>query len=335
MDLALRILQGVAIVVVMAAAAVWLAHDVDLDQVTRTLGSARPTPLLGVFGLLLVNHLARSLRIGALVDAPVAAWDLVRISAVAFFAIQLLPLRLGELVRPQLLVRHGVPFGEGLAATAVDRTLDIVALLTAIALVAWFAPLPDGALEVGGVDVVDAAERASLVVVALTMGGLLGLAIFGPSIQKVVASLPLVGTLAAQLVGRITESLRRLAESPHSAVAATAWTGLSWTTTIALVWLAMQAFDGLPGSWTTSLVLWTAIVCAIVVLPTPGSFGPFEAAGVATLAVFGTAPDTAKAFVVVLHTSIFTFGLAIAAISMVTLRLNPRDLFANDQSAPR
>ncbi|MEO0602636.1 MAG: lysylphosphatidylglycerol synthase domain-containing protein, partial [Myxococcota bacterium] len=104
----LRVAQIAFLVVLVFASAWWLVADLDWATVRDTLASANPGYLLGVVGLLVVNHVARSLRIRALVRAPVAAWDLLRISAVSFLAIQVLPLRLGEFVRPQLLVGQGV-----------------------------------------------------------------------------------------------------------------------------------------------------------------------------------------------------------------------------------
>ncbi|MEM6925686.1 MAG: lysylphosphatidylglycerol synthase domain-containing protein, partial [Myxococcota bacterium] len=159
----LRAAQIVFLVGLVLASAWWLVADLDWATVRDTLASTHPGYLLGVCGLLAINHVARSLRLQALVRAPVAAWDLLRISAVSFLAIQVLPLRLGEFVRPQLLVRHGVSFGEGVGAVAVDRILDVLMLLGFLALVAFAVPLPAGAIEVGGVDLVAAGQRAGAV----------------------------------------------------------------------------------------------------------------------------------------------------------------------------
>jgi len=335
----LRIVQIAVVVVVMVAATYWLVQDLDWVTIGHTLGSARPLVLLGVVGLLLVNHVARSLRLRPLVGVPIGGWDLVRLSAVSFLAIQVLPLRLGELLRPQLLLRYGVPFGEGLGAIAVDRILDVWMLLGLMGLVAFVVPLPTGAIEVGGVDVVAAGQRASAALVVLGTGGFVALAVAGRRLQQLVARIPVVGGTSAILVGGVVESLRRLAREPRSALVAVGWSVLSWCTTVLIVWLALHAFDGLPTALAASMVLWTAIACAMSVLPTPGFFGPFEAAGVAALAVFGADPVIAKAFVLFFHVLLLAFAFAIALLSMISLRLSLSDLRPRldpaDQSTPR
>ncbi|MEM6931104.1 MAG: lysylphosphatidylglycerol synthase domain-containing protein, partial [Myxococcota bacterium] len=141
-----------------------------------------------------------------------------------------------------------------------------------------------------------------------------------------------------RLVGGVVASLQRLAREPRATLVAVGWTTLSWSSTIALVWLAQQAFPGVPTSLATTLVLWTAIICAMSVLPTPGFFGPFEAAGVAALAVFGTDPVAAKAFALAFHLVLFSFAVTIAALSMVSMGLSLADLrprLEPAQSTPR
>ncbi len=332
-----RIVQIVVLVLLVSISAWWLVSDLDWTTVRHTLTSARPGYLLGVLALLALNHVARSLRLKPLVAAPVAAWDLVRISAVGFLAIQVLPLRLGELVRPQLLVRHGVSFGEGLGAIAVDRILDVLMLLVFLGLVAFVVPLPSGAIEVGGIDVVVAGQRASAVLVAVATAGLVAVVVAGPHVQALVARMPFVGERVAKLVDGVVRSLRRLGREPRTTLVAAGWTVVSWTSTIALVWLAQHAFDGVPTLLSSTLVLWTAAVCAMAVLPTPGFFGPFEAATVAALAVFGANPVDAKAFALVLHLLLFGFAVLAAVASLATMPLSMADLRPGEpvRSTPR
>jgi len=322
----LRTFQILVLVAVVVATAWWLVQDLDWATIRDTLGGAHPGYLLGMFGLLGVNHLARSLRLQVLVDAPVPTRDIVGISAVGFLAVQVLPLRLGELVRPQLLVRHGVPFGEGLGAIAVDRVLDVLMLLGLMMLVAFVVPLPEGAIEVGGIDVVSVGQRAAAIAVGVAGIGFVVMAAAGPRVEAWGRRVPLVGSGLGDLVHGVTESLRRLAREPTSALVAVGWSLVSWIATIGVVWLAQQAFDGIPDSVTVSLVLWTALVTAMSALPTPGFFGPFEAAGVAALALFGASGPPAKAFVLVLHVLVFAFAVALALAAMVWLPLSLDDL---------
>lgn len=331
----MRIAQVVVLIAIVVASAWWLVQDLDWAVVSATVASANPLYLLGVVLLLGVNHVARSLRIGALIEAPIGNWDLLRISAVAFLAIQLIPFRLGEFVRPQLLVRHGVPFGEGLGAIAVDRVLDILMLLGLMGIVAFVVPLPANAIEVNGIDVVAAGQRASAVAVTIAGLGMGALAVAGRPIQAWVSTLPWMGPTAGRLVSGLVDSFQRLGHRPASGFIALAWSMLSWTSTIALVWAAQHAFPAIPTALTVSLVLWTSIITAMSAVHTPGFFGTFEAASVAALALFGTDPTTAKAFALVFHLVMFAFAVAIAVGSMLSMRLSFDDLRPpNPQSSP-
>jgi len=110
----------------------WLAaRDLPFEQIGPYLRSADLGATLGwsvVFvGIYAVCHLARVLRWNQLVQ-PLGEVDertVHRASAVGFAAILLLPLRLGELVRPALLARRSSLTVSSLLATAVvERVID-------------------------------------------------------------------------------------------------------------------------------------------------------------------------------------------------------------------
>ncbi len=88
---------------------------------------------LGAYFLILsAIHWMRVLRqkplLAPYADVPLA--ELNRTGAIGFMSVFLLPLRLGEFVRPLLLTREGttrnggVPFGASLASVALERVLD-------------------------------------------------------------------------------------------------------------------------------------------------------------------------------------------------------------------
>ncbi|MEC7948576.1 MAG: lysylphosphatidylglycerol synthase transmembrane domain-containing protein, partial [Myxococcota bacterium] len=66
---------------------------------------------------------------------------------ISFLFINTLPARLGEVVRPLLLLeREGIPVGAGFAAVFLERAIDLCAMLVMIALVAWLVPVPSQTL---------------------------------------------------------------------------------------------------------------------------------------------------------------------------------------------
>ena len=97
-----------------------------------TLWSVKLWSLGAYFGILSAIHWMRVLRQKPLLApyADVSVAELNRTGAVGFMSVFLLPLRLGEFVRPLLLTRPGttrtggVPFGASLASVALERVLD-------------------------------------------------------------------------------------------------------------------------------------------------------------------------------------------------------------------
>jgi hypothetical protein len=90
--------------------------------------SAVPLGTLGLYALIfLAVHVTRIFRWRYLVT-PLGEHDvrkIFRICAVGFTAIVILPLRLGEMVRPYLLSKEsGVPMSAALGTAVVERVLD-------------------------------------------------------------------------------------------------------------------------------------------------------------------------------------------------------------------
>lgn len=329
-----RTVQIGGLVTVTVIGLAWLLHDLDWSSVLRTVREAHKGYLVAALGVLCVNHVARSLRLGVLVRPEVPAWDLLQLSAVGFLAIQIVPFRLGEFVRPQLLVRHGVPFGEGVGAVAMDRLLDVLMLIGLIGLVAFAVPLPADGLVVRGIDVMAAGQRASGLLFIGATATLGTLATFGRHLTPWLETLPVVGPRLASFTAGLTRSVRRLGERPVQALVAIGWTLASWTTTIAIVWLVQQAFDGVPQALSTSLVLWMGIIAGTSVIHTPGFFGTFEAVTVAVLVLFGADPGLAKAFGLAFHLLLFAFGSTLGVTAMITMGLSLQDLNPRNSLEP-
>ncbi len=110
----------------------WLsARSLPFDQLTGYVQGADFGHLaLWSFVFLLVYvvcHVSRVVRWNDLIQplGDVNPWHVHRVCTVGFTAILLLPLRLGELVRPYLLSRQtGLPMASVLATAVVERVID-------------------------------------------------------------------------------------------------------------------------------------------------------------------------------------------------------------------
>jgi uncharacterized protein (TIRG00374 family) len=116
---------------------IWLSlRSTDLHAVVSAIGAAQPLPVVGYFGLLLINHVVRTVRWGLLLEPAghVGFKRLNSASAIGFMLLMVLPLRLGELARPLLVAR--TTNGEGsqlrrsaaVASCVVERVIDGLAV---------------------------------------------------------------------------------------------------------------------------------------------------------------------------------------------------------------
>ena len=122
---------------------------VDLQQIVEALMKVNWWIFAPVFLCYLCAHAARSLRIWILLGYPSTYYRMFAINTIGFLAINVVPLRLGEMVRPYLLTeREGIPFTRGLAAVLLERLLDMVMLLVMLIGLTWVVDLPDSGVLV-------------------------------------------------------------------------------------------------------------------------------------------------------------------------------------------
>ena len=127
-----RALQ-VLLLVAVAGGAVWFVfRDVRWSAFTHELGRVDVPLFAAGLALFAGRQVVRALRWGRLVDEvrpQIRFRSIFAISSIGYFLINVLPFRLGELVRPVLLLeQHEVPLGAGAATVVVERVFDVLAL---------------------------------------------------------------------------------------------------------------------------------------------------------------------------------------------------------------
>lgn len=272
-----------------------------------------------LFGTLLL----RVLRFRLLLDHPVDNRAMLGVTAIGFLAINVVPLRMGEFVRPYLLSdRHGAPFGLALAALFMERLLDLSALMVLLAVIGGFVELPPGGMRVGELDLLVAGQRAAG---AAVTGGLLGigvLAIAGPPGVAVLSGLagrvsPALGGIVERLGIRFVQGFRALGANPARAIGAVALTVALWGTTVGVVAAGLAGMPGMRADATAAGTTWAATMTAMALVPTPGFVGSFEAGAVAGMTVVGIAADPARAFAVLLHAAMLGFTVVCGIVALL------------------
>ena len=324
----LRLKLGVVLVVTAAFLGVAL-YGIDLEVARAALADFAVVMLVPMVLCYLTAHALRALRLQLLLRGEGSAPAYARvfsINTVGFLAINVMPLRLGEAVRPYLLwEREKVPLGSALAAILLERLLDLVMLLVMLLGVGFMVDLPPGGLTVQGVDLVTAGQRAvgTAVVVGVVGGG--AVVVVGEPALALIRRLPL-GDRIAGLAARFVQGLSALARRPLRLLALGTISATIWALTLGGVLSVMAGFSGIPATLGAAWATWTATITGMTLIPTPGFFGAYELFCSRALWLFDVDVDVARTFAVLLHLGQLGFTVAIGGVFLLIEGLSLRDL---------
>jgi hypothetical protein len=214
---------------------------------------------------------------------------------IGFMANNLIPARVGELVRAYILrERERVSMSASLGTIVVDRLFDGLTLLLFLILAGVFAT-------------VSAELRTLAIVMAILFG--IGLVVMYILATSEARSAWAVGVIVRLLPRHLKDRAEGLAssflEGLHAlrspAAMAGAWVAsvVSWLLEATMYYMVGEAF-GLGVGFSVYLLVTAAANLAITV-PTPGGVGPFELGARWALAPFAVASDTVRAYAIALH----------------------------------
>jgi uncharacterized protein (TIRG00374 family) len=229
------------------------------------------------------------------VAAGMTFYSSLSIVAIGLFCVQAFPARLGELARPWLLRRaEGVPFGVGLGMLALERALDLVALLMTLVLVLLWVDAPSVELVVAGhtIDLAAWGWSTARVVVPLVAAAVLLLAVTGEVLIDRLAPLArrLLGVRVEGLIDfsrAFTRAFRTL-RSPLRLSMILGLTTLIWAE-VALMYFVLAHGFGLQEwlGYPESAGVMTITALGSLLPAPPGMAGVQEAFGRGALALFG------------------------------------------------
>ncbi len=287
-------------------------RQVDLTAVGRVLGSAAPGWVAGVMACIAIDVLCRTVRWQGLL-APIQRVRFVPVLGyllVGYLANNVLPARLGELVRSHYLGdRENLSRATTLGTIVVERVVD-TAVLVAIASAAILL------LHVRGV-------VASAVLVGL---GITGLLVVGLAAALVAHRLPYADRAVTaverwptviSLAGRLRGGLA-VAGRPRTVTVAVAWSLVAWSATVVAFAAAGQAV-GVQLTWGQAALLAAGVSLATAIPAGPGYLGTFELAAVQIAAVFGVGADPAVALAVLVHAVILVLTSVGGAVALLLL----------------
>ncbi len=294
--------------VVLAVLLLWLAtRGVDSGDLLSALSHAKPLPLMALVILTVAMYGVRAMRwrllLPSLKKAPI--FDLFGITNIGFMAGLFIP-RAGEVLRPYLASRrYGGGVSAGLASIVLERLMDLITVLSLLALYMFVLPRPEAERS----DALMTTLRAGAgVVFLLALAGMAFLAALrsegGPARRLLDWSLGLLpaklGIRVRGLVASFISGLDVFGSSPAQWARLIAESFLLWVMIGVTIHLNSIAF-GFDIPFQTSFLI-IAFLTVGVAIPTPGMVGGFHASyTLALTAIYGVDQGKAVAAGLVLH----------------------------------
>lgn len=323
---ALRLIVAVA---VSGACLYWATRGTDWQQVSDALRGAHVGWVLAVIGVSLTCHALRAERWRVLLR-PVGAVPFVpafRATLVGFGASAVLPLRLGEIVRPALLARSvRIPLSAALSSIVLERILDILLVIGCLLLVGAIYEVPAW-LQLGAMVLGAGAATALVVLVAMQRRRAAAERI----IRRMLGVLPSrVGTALWPVADGLLRGLGGLGDGRTVGLVVVYSVGL-WFLIMLTYLLSFLAMDVDIPLVAGSLVT-VVIVAASVFLPqAPGFVGTWQAGCVIALGIFGVPKDVAVGYSLLTWAIQMTVNVGSAAIALAFEDVSVRDLVRQRQ----
>jgi uncharacterized protein (TIRG00374 family) len=297
--LGLQLLLGLGL----SAFLIWLSvRTLDLGSVARALAGANWVWFVPVCGVTLLAFWVRAVRWGWLLKGvkPIGVHSLFAATMIGFMANNLLPARIGELVRPWALgTRERISRSSVLATVIVERVIDMFCVLVFLGIALLLHPAPP---------LIRRAGLAALLVNLILLVVLVAIERNPAQADRLAAwcarVLPArIGPRAASLLRNFAAGLGVFRHGP----------GLFWVTVHSLILflvtavglaLCMAAFR-LTVPWYAGIVMLVVTAFGIMVAPTPGYLGAIQYACVLGLSLFGVDRTTAFSFSLYYHLTQF------------------------------
>ncbi|MBI5250680.1 MAG: flippase-like domain-containing protein [Desulfomonile tiedjei] len=290
-------------------------RDVSWNDFVNGLKQIDPVYLLPSALLMIAIQFIRAVRFGLILN-PLCRmrtkdlWDMLNLWAGASM---ILPIRLGELVRPYLLRQRGATFSSGVGAVMVERFFDLSGLLFLLGIVLWTNPQVPAFYSYLGLGLVGAlAVGYSMVLLILTRREA-----FQTKLDRILSLFP---ERAARFLSRIIKLVIDgfgIMASFRQALIIFAFSVLIWILFSCVTYLFLLSFS-VKAPFLVAVTI-QVFICFGVALPSaPGFVGTFHAAGRYALALFGIQTVVAISFATVYHLFALVMSLALGLASYLT-----------------
>ncbi|MBI3783820.1 MAG: flippase-like domain-containing protein [Deltaproteobacteria bacterium] len=319
--------RGLRIGLSIAISAVCLyfaARGVEWDKALQALTSAHYIYTLPMLGATLLTLYIRALRWRVLLrplGKPQMS-SLIAATNIGFMANMVLPLRMGEVIRPVLLSRkEKQPLGGILATIVLERVSDLLTVLllfgVSAATVSFSPAIRDWGYRLCGFAIV---MSAGVLFVRWQESFALRM------LQIVLRPLPVRFAEPVEHFFRGFVQALEILDSPPTFLAIAAWSLCLWAAIASVFAFGLLAFD-LPVPLVVASVVITAITAIVVSAPSaPGFIGAFQFGCTLGLGIFHVAESNAFAFSIIVHLMQFVGTIAAGVYSLTREGMSLRQL---------
>jgi len=286
-----------------AAVCLYLAfRGISVADVLRSLSTARPGWIFAGLLLYVVGYSLRSVRWSVLMEPikPISWIPLFPVMIIGFFANNLLPLRMGELVRAHITGRKfKISRTASLGTILLERICDTLGFLTTLILPALMFPFPSaakkGAAVLGG--------ACLLVIIALII-----IVRHQERFARVIRLSKIPESWKAQAIDVIqnfAQGVSGMNRFQHT-LAALLLSLVIWTIEGSFLYLIARSF-ALPLSYPQSFFLLFFMGLSVTLPQAPGYVGTMELFGVTALRLLGIPKEQGLPVILAVHGLQFVF----------------------------
>jgi uncharacterized protein (TIRG00374 family) len=280
---------------------VWLAfRGTDIEGIKSSFKAVKYIYLTPVVLLSIVVLVLRSYRWGVILE-PLEKIDqgtLFSITAVGFMAISLLPVRMGEFVRPYLVSRKSsIRMGSALATIVVERIFDMLTLMMVLLLILMMVELPEWIFR---------SACSILLIVIPLLFILIFMAVKRDAsvkgIDRIIRVLPeALSSRLMRLLHSFLDGLQILPDLKKTFYLAFL-SILTWSLVAFATYILFSSFESMSGLSPAAAYTVLIITALGVTLPTaPGFVGNYHYSCVLALTLFGIPKNDALTFAILLH----------------------------------
>jgi len=305
-------------------------RSVNLAEIGSTFAHARYEYVAAAAALIFIGMIVRGTRWRVLTGGRLTPGDAFWLWAIGFLFNDVLPAKLGEIVRSILAGRRpGMTFTSALSSVVVERLFDVVSVVALLAVALIFNPLPVWATQAG---------------LALGVAGVIGIAVLAfaarrpePALKlgaKLVALLPMyTEEQASGFLAPFVEGLGGVRDLRIFG-AGLGLSAVAWMFSVLASWALMFAFWANP-PFSVALLALAAAGLGVSVPSAPSGIGPYQAAIIGVLTVIHYDLSLSQSYAIANHGVVFLTTVVVGLIGLAREGVSFGDIAREAQGAQK